>query len=90
MGDAQQESAVARLQEMAKEAEGGDHRRCVNGEVMLYLPYHRALVPGHIYSESGIAEAKISGCCEYHFDRYFQPGWTDPVTGEPGLTPKEN
>jgi hypothetical protein len=27
--------------------------------------------PGHIYSEAGRKEYKISGCCEFHFDKLF-------------------
>jgi hypothetical protein len=27
--------------------------------------------PGHIYSEAGRKEYKISGCCEFHFDKHL-------------------
>lgn len=74
---------LAQLQEAATKQ--GTTKRCIDGEYMVYLPYERALVPGHIYSEDGIREARISGSCEYHFDRMFDEDWTDPYTGEPGL-----
>lgn len=87
----EQQEAVEHLRTMATEAAKTDTKVCVwGGEKMLYLPFNRALVPGHIYSMGGIAEARISGSCEYHFDRAFQPGWVDAVTGEPGLTPAED
>ena len=86
----QEQVLVQRLGQMAEEASTLDTKRCIEGEPMLWLPHDRALVPGHVYSEAGLDEAKISGCCEYHFDRMFEPGWTDPVTGEPGLTPEED
>lgn len=83
------DAAIAHLREMAERAAGADTKKCIEGEPMLWLEFERALIPGHIYSYPGIDEAKISGCCEYHFDRMFQPGWTDIVTGEPGLMPAE-
>ena len=84
------DAAVAHLRSMAEQAAGLDTKRCVwGGEPMLWLPFQRALVPGHVYSHTGRKEAKISGCCEYHFDRAFEPGWVDPVTGEPGMVPAE-
>ena len=64
-------------------------KHCIEGEVMLFHEYDRALIPGHIYSEAGVREAKISGSCEYHFDRWFKEGWRDPITGEPGSMPAE-
>lgn len=85
----QQNETVTMLKGMAEAAAQTDSKRCIEGEPMLYFPYHRALVPGHIYSEGGIREARISGCCEYHFDRMFEPGWVDVVTGQPGLTSAE-
>ena len=75
---------------MSVMAESLDTKRCVEGEPMLWLPYHRAVVPGHIYSEKGIDEARMSGCCEYHFDRMFEPGWVDVITGEKGDMPDED
>lgn len=84
-----EEQAVAHLRKMAAEAAELDTMKCVHGEPMLWLEHERALIPGHIYSHRGIDEARISRCCEYHFDRMFFPGWTDPITGEAGSTPPE-
>lgn len=84
-----EEQMVAHLKEMRIEAETLDTKKCIEGEPMLFLEHTRALVPGHIYSAEGMSEARISGSCEYHFDRWFKEGWTDPITGEPGLTPME-
>ena len=82
--------AVAdRLNLMSVEAESLDVKRCLKGEPMLWLECDRAVVPGHVYSQHGLAEARISGYCEYHFDRMFEPGWTDVLTGESGETPDE-
>jgi hypothetical protein len=78
------EAAVAQLREMADQAKDLDTKACIYGEKMLYLPHERALIPGHIYSESGVDEARVSSCCEYHFDKMFEPGWVDIVTGEKG------
>lgn len=39
-----------------------------------------ALLPGHIYSERGIDEFRISRCCEYCFDHMFMK----TNEGEPG------
>jgi len=44
---------------------------CLYGEVMFYRPDTKAFGPGHIYSEAGVSEARISGCCEYHFDEMW-------------------
>lgn len=46
--------------------------RCVSGEYVFYYAYDKALLPGHIYSEIGMDEYKISKCCEYHFDEWFK------------------
>lgn len=64
-------------------------KKCIEGEFMLYLEYDRALMPGHIYSYEGVKEARISGSCEYHFDRWFKEGWRDPITGAAGSMPAE-
>jgi hypothetical protein len=42
--------------------------RCINGEKVFFVEYHKALMPGHIYSRLGRKEFGISGCCEFHFD----------------------
>lgn len=88
--DLRDEETARLLRAMAKQAAKTNTMRCIiNDEPMVFLAYGKAVVPGHIYSETGIAEARISRCCEYHFDRMFQPGWTDPLTGEPGDTEAE-
>jgi hypothetical protein len=48
------------------------NERCVQKEAVFYLPYHKALLPGHIYSDAGLREFKISHCCEYHFDEWVK------------------
>lgn len=45
---------------------------CVAGEKVVFLDFPFALMPGHIYSEAGVDEFRISGCCEYHFDTWFK------------------
>lgn len=52
--------------------EDSENEKCVQKEAVFYLPYHKALLPGHIYSEMGLREFKISHCCEYHFDEWFK------------------
>lgn len=47
-------------------------KRCISGEKVFYFDHHKALIPGHIYSETGMDEFKISGACEYHFDTWFK------------------
>lgn len=61
------------VQEMRLKAEEYRHygRRCLFGEKVFYVAYHRALAPGHIYSPSGMEEIRISSCCEFHFDYMF-------------------
>lgn len=84
------QKVAAELAIMRAEADaGGDWKKCLKGEPMLFMECDRAVAPGHIYSEAGLKEARISGYCEYHFDRMFEPGWTDPITGEAGNTPEE-
>ena len=56
---------------MQETAESSGLKRCIYGEAMVFWPYRYALVPGHIYSRAGVEEARISGCCEYHFDKMF-------------------
>lgn len=46
--------------------------RCIQGEKIIYLPDDEARGPGHIYSQEGLAEFRISRCCEYHFDKWFE------------------
>ena len=52
--------------------------RCLAGEKVFYAEHTHGLIPGHIYSELGRYEFKISQSCEYHFDM-----WTaEPDEGE--------
>jgi len=44
--------------------------KCIAGEAVFYYPYSHGLMPGHIYSELGIYEYRISRSCEYHFDEW--------------------
>lgn len=68
-----------RLGELREEAEHLFTKRCIEGEPMVYIECDRAVGPGHIYSHKGIAEARISGVCEYHFDKWFDPDWTEAI-----------
>jgi len=43
---------------------------CVAGEPVFYMDFKFGLIPGHIYSELGMEEFKISRSCEYHFDEW--------------------
>lgn len=58
--------------ERAKEAfEAGTYSAvCMAGEPVFYYPFSYGLMPGHIYSELGMDEFKISKSCEYHFDKW--------------------
>lgn len=49
-----------------------DTARCISGEAVFYAPDTEARIPGHIYSEIGVQEFRISHCCEYHFDKDMQ------------------
>ena len=71
------------LRRMKTEAEAQEvpTKKCIHGEFMLYLPHDRSVLPGHIRSELGLREARISSCCESHFDRDFDEDWVDPLTG---------
>jgi hypothetical protein len=66
--------AFDEVQRMRVEAEATDWYtlRCIYGEKIYYVEHHRALAPGHCYSEAGVREAqRISSCCEFHFDAMF-------------------
>jgi hypothetical protein len=51
------------------------NNRCyMGGEQVFYQPVskfdeQKASGPGHIYSETGLREYRLSGACEYHFDQ---------------------
>lgn len=55
----------------AEEKEDYTHR-CIAGEKVFYYDWPHGLIPGHIYSETGMDEFKISRSCEYHFDFWFK------------------
>jgi hypothetical protein len=49
-------------------------KKCYDGEVVFFVQWHKALIPGHIYSKDGLKEYQISKHCEYHFDELtFDP-----------------
>lgn len=49
-------------------------KKCYDGEVVFFVEWHKALIPGHIYSRAGLREYQISKHCEYHFDELtFDP-----------------
>lgn len=53
----------------AEAADAGEYNvRCMAGEPVFYYPHTHGLMPGHIYSELGVEEFRISQSCEYHFD----------------------
>ena len=59
----------AGIQQLAKDAQAAGWSKCIaGGEAVFYYPASCAAMPGHIYSEDGRTEWKISGLCEYHFD----------------------
>lgn len=46
--------------------------KCISGEVVFFVAGDYAVMPGHIYSQSGVDEFGISKACEYHFDSWFK------------------
>lgn len=57
------------MAERAKTAETGTCTICE--QKVFFLDHDVPLVAGHIYSEGGRAEFKISGSCEHCFDMAF-------------------
>ena len=56
----------------AAAADLGDYTsKCIQGEPVFYVGGDYAVMPGHIYSKSGVDEFNISKACEYHFDEWF-------------------
>jgi hypothetical protein len=43
----------------------------VGGEPIFFVPGRYAVVPGHIYSDAGVREFRITQQCEFHFDLDF-------------------
>lgn len=69
------EAAQARYEEMIMHLVTGHavSSKCMHGgESVLFFEADKAYGPGHIYSEAGVREFRISNCCEYHFDEMFQ------------------
>ena len=68
------EQQVDYMSAMAEQniANGSYVNKCLYGEAVYYVGNDKALKPGHIYSENGISEYKISRCCEFHFDEMFR------------------
>jgi len=56
------------VQEGANEAQMG--RPCpVCKNYLFFAPHDEALIEGHVYSRDGVAELRITGYCEFCFDR---------------------
>lgn len=55
------------------------HERCLvckRGGV--YIPYHKALIEGHCYSENGVKDyTRITGVCEFCFDKMHEESKND-------------
>lgn len=66
--------------------------RCIQGEKIIHLPDTEARGPGHIYSEDGLQEFRISRCCEFHFDKWFAGSddrFSDLIEDTDGGDPRE-
>ncbi len=48
--------------------EGNPANNCVNGHPIFYVEGQAGELPGHIYSEAGMREFRISRMCEWCFD----------------------
>jgi hypothetical protein len=63
------EQVVAEVLAMREDAiESGEYAACVEGEPVVYLPYTETVAEGHICSEAGVQEYKITHMCQWHFD----------------------
>jgi hypothetical protein len=61
-------SLVMLLQEGANESKMG--RPCpMCKNYPFFAPHDEALIEGHVYSHEGLAEIRITGYCEFCFDR---------------------
>lgn len=69
------------VRDAAQSADGGWSRCFIGKEVVFYYPDTEARDPGHIYSQDGLAEYKISQTCEYHFDQIARE-WEESYNGE--------
>lgn len=58
-----------RAESLSKKANEHDGKGCVFcNQKMFWLEHDKGLREGHIYSDAGISEARISGVCEFCFD----------------------
>ena len=81
--DARRAEIVERVVAMAGE-HGTYDLRCVRcGKPPVFIPYDHALVKGHTYSEEGLSELRLSGMCEYCFDKMYEndEDYDGPPTG---------
>lgn len=64
------EQALARYNIMRAALDSGEATspKCFLGETVLFFPADKGYGPGHIYSETGKVEFRISRFCEFHFD----------------------
>jgi hypothetical protein len=58
---------LTKVQEFATESTPGNVCTFCR-KVVVYIPYTEALIPGHIYSEDGVREYRITQMCEHCFD----------------------
>lgn len=65
--------ANARLMKDNADEDDNYQVRCVLGEKVYFSKDTKGRFPRHIYSSEGVAEFKISGMCEYHFDEATLP-----------------
>jgi predicted RNase H-like HicB family nuclease len=67
-------NALEACHEMSLAAEEDENYtyKCIEGEKVFYYDWPRGLMPGHIYSETGMDEFRISRACEFHFDEWFK------------------
>lgn len=67
----QEQRALDDCRTMQKGAEEANMSRCVEGEAVFWYAWERGLIPGHIYSEAGRNEFRMSHSCEFHFDKWL-------------------
>lgn len=84
------EERIAFVKQVAEEAKVNDTMTCKHGgEPVFHVPISPPLVPGHVDTDDGLREMRITGWCGYHWDMLLKPGWVDPLTGEHGHIPPE-
>lgn len=77
-GQAMSKSIEEQAAEMAPKAhaamEAGHNGRCILcGQGVFYIPHSEGVRKGHIYSEAGAREFRISSSCEFCFDQATLP-----------------